>query len=175
MKTINQLLSFLLVLFICSCTVSKDMSYEDDIYSADNEIIFAENNNDKQENEQEEDYYDAEYGDLYADDQYDFYGDNNTTYITNHNYYSPSMNRFRTYNNSRFHVGVSYWQNPYCPYNWYSYNNCNCGFNNYWNNNWWGYGQPATYFAKNAGFLPVLSETNVLFGSGVWRNCEWEF
>ena len=63
MKTINQLLTFIFATLICSCTVSKDMSYEDDIYSTDNGIVFAENNNDQKDTE--EDYYDSEYGDLY--------------------------------------------------------------------------------------------------------------
>ena len=173
MKTINQFLYIIIFSFMFSCTVSKDMSYQDDIYSAENEIIFADNNTD-QKNQEEEDYYDAEYGDLYEDDQYDFYGENNTTYITNNNYNSRYSDRFQRFNNSGFYFGVSYWQNPYCYNNWYSYNSCFCGMNNnYWNNNWWGYGYPYNSFYSNNFYGNGWNNyySNNFYGNGYgWGN-----
>ena len=88
MKTINQLLLLLFITIFSSCTMSKDMSYEDDIYSTDNGVVFADYTDEEQNNNEQEDYYDSQYGDLYEDENYDFSGNGNTNYVTNHNYYS---------------------------------------------------------------------------------------
>ena len=65
MKTINQFNLLLFICFISSCSMSKDMAYEDDIYSSDNGIIFSDNLEESNEND---DYYDSE--SLYFDDYY---------------------------------------------------------------------------------------------------------
>ena len=75
MKSIKHTSILFLIIIFSSCSTSKDLSYKDDVYSTETDIVFVENNSD-------EDYYDP-YGDLYEEE--DYYNDNDT-YITN-NYY----------------------------------------------------------------------------------------
>ena len=117
MKSIQYICILSLIFIFTSCSTSKQLSYEDDVYSTETEIVFADNNSD-------DDYYDP-YEDLYED--YDYFDDDNNTYITNNYYCGSRRYRNRYYRN--YYAGFNYypttyhWSNSCCGMNYgYPYN-----------------------------------------------------
>ena len=174
MKSIKYISILSLIVIFSSCSTSKQLSYEDDIYSTETDIVFVENNT-------EEDYYDP-YEELYED--YDYYDDDNNTYITN-NYYGSSRRYRSRHHRSYFYTGInyypstSYWGNSCCgmnygyPYNNNFYSNNFYGYghgypyNNYYSNNFYGYGYGYpynNYYSNN--FYGYGNPYNNFYGNG---------
>lgn len=141
MKIINSILSLFVIGLLSSCSSTQDLSYEDDIYSEEEEYIptasstsefdeYYSYDDEASAQTKEEDYYDPKHSEIENNDGSNTYVTNNY-YNSNYDYqYSSQIRRFNNCNS-----GYSYYNPYYTNSNYYgsSYGwNTSIYFGNYY-------------------------------------------